>query len=215
MKWKMQLLRKSSVVWRTGCSIVWNFRITHLTSPVESSAAEAIAELTVTSAKYEEAIATLKKRFGNPQLIVDRLMESLLRMSTVRVSQNNIMSSKNMWSSVPLVKYTSKQSLRLLPKNNHHPNVRSPTCWTKEAIQSTSEIGSGRSSLSAISFSHKRSPYCNCNICTYRYHWKFYPSVRQNTRIQYLLLSLYTSMCQWLLQLKRFKCLIVTQLNSW
>ena len=74
---------------------MWNFRITHLTSPVESSTAEAIAELTVTSAKYEEAIATLKKRFGNPQLIVDRHMASLLRMSTVRVSQNNIMSSKN------------------------------------------------------------------------------------------------------------------------
>ena len=50
---------------------------------MESSAAEAIAGLTVTSANYEEAIATLKKRFGNPQLIVDRHMESLLRKSAV------------------------------------------------------------------------------------------------------------------------------------
>ena len=52
-------------------------------SLVESSAAEAIAGLTITSANYEEAIATLQKRFGNPQMIVIRHMEALLSIATV------------------------------------------------------------------------------------------------------------------------------------
>ena len=52
-------------------------------SLVESSAAEAIAGLTITSANYDEAIATLKKRFGNPQLIVNRHMEALLGVMAV------------------------------------------------------------------------------------------------------------------------------------
>ncbi len=53
-------------------------KFNYLTLLVESSAAEAIAGLTITSANYEEAIATLRKRFGNPQLIVNRHMEALL-----------------------------------------------------------------------------------------------------------------------------------------
>ena len=52
-------------------------------SLVESSAAEAIAGLTITAANYEEAIATLKKRFGNAQLIVSRHMDALLNVTTV------------------------------------------------------------------------------------------------------------------------------------
>ena len=55
----------------------------YLMSLVESSAAEAIAGLTITSANYDEAIATLKKRFGNPQLIVNRHMEALLGVMAV------------------------------------------------------------------------------------------------------------------------------------
>ena len=45
--------------------------------------AEAIAGLTITSANYDEAIATLKKRFGNPQLIGNRHMEALLDVMAV------------------------------------------------------------------------------------------------------------------------------------
>lgn len=58
-------------------------KFNYLTSLVEASAAEAITDLTVTSANYEEAIATLRKRFGNPQLIVNRQMEALLGVSAV------------------------------------------------------------------------------------------------------------------------------------
>jgi len=49
---------------------------------MELSAAEAIAGLTITSANYDEAIATLK-RSGNPQLIVNRHMEALLGVTVV------------------------------------------------------------------------------------------------------------------------------------
>ena len=53
-------------------------KFNYLISFLESSAAEAIAGLTLTSANYDEAIATLKKRLGNPQLIVNCHMEQLL-----------------------------------------------------------------------------------------------------------------------------------------
>ena len=53
-------------------------KFNYLSSLLESSAAEAIAGLTLTAANYDEAIATLKKRFGNSQLIVNRHMEALL-----------------------------------------------------------------------------------------------------------------------------------------
>ena len=42
-----------------------------------------IAGLAITSANYSEAIATLRKRFGNPQLIVNRHMEALLGVAAV------------------------------------------------------------------------------------------------------------------------------------
>ena len=58
-------------------------KFNYLSSLVESSAAQAIAGLTLTAANYDEAIATLKKRFGNPQLIVNRHMEALLNTAAV------------------------------------------------------------------------------------------------------------------------------------
>ena len=58
-------------------------KFNYLVSSVESSAAEAIAGLTITAANYEEAIATLKKRFGNAQLIISRHMDALLNVTTV------------------------------------------------------------------------------------------------------------------------------------
>ena len=57
--------------------------IDYLISLLESTAAEAIAGLTPTDANYEEAVATLKKRFGNPQLIINRHMEALLHVPSV------------------------------------------------------------------------------------------------------------------------------------
>ena len=45
-------------------------KFNYLNSMLESAAAEAIAGLTLTSANYEEAIETLKRRFGNKQLML-------------------------------------------------------------------------------------------------------------------------------------------------
>ena len=58
-------------------------KFNYLISLLESTAAEAIAGLTPTDANYEEAVATLKKRFGNPQLIINRHMEALLHVPGV------------------------------------------------------------------------------------------------------------------------------------
>ena len=58
-------------------------KFNYLVSLLESSAAEAIAGLSITAANYDEAISTLKKRFGNSQLIVNQHMEALLNVGTV------------------------------------------------------------------------------------------------------------------------------------
>ena len=47
-------------------------KFNYLNSFLESIAAESIAGLTLTSANYEEAVTTLKRRFGNTQLIVNK-----------------------------------------------------------------------------------------------------------------------------------------------
>ena len=62
-------------------------KFNYLSSLLESSAAEAIAELALTAANYYEAIATLKKRFGNPQLIVNRHMDALLNTPAISSHQ--------------------------------------------------------------------------------------------------------------------------------
>ena len=49
----------------------------------KSTAAEAISGLTPTEANCEEAVAMLKKRFGNPQIIINKHMEVLLHVSSV------------------------------------------------------------------------------------------------------------------------------------
>ena len=64
-------------------------KFNYLNSLLESAAAEAIAGLTLTSAYYEEAIATLRRRFGNKQLIVNRHMDLLLNLEGV-TSQHNL-----------------------------------------------------------------------------------------------------------------------------
>ena len=64
-------------------------KFNYLNSLLESAAAEAIAGLTLTSANYEEAVATLKRRFGNRQLIVNRHMDILLNLEAV-TSQHNL-----------------------------------------------------------------------------------------------------------------------------
>ena len=58
-------------------------KFNYLVSLLESSAAEAIAGLSITSANYEEAVSALKKRFGNSQLIINRHLEVLLGIGIV------------------------------------------------------------------------------------------------------------------------------------
>ena len=63
-------------------------KFNYLTSLLESTAAEAIAGLTPSDTNYEEAVATLQKRFGNTQLIINRHMESLLNAPGVSSQQD-------------------------------------------------------------------------------------------------------------------------------
>ena len=56
-------------------------KFNYLSSLLESTAAEAISGLTCSSANYEEAVAILKRRFGNEQLIVNRHMDSLVKLA--------------------------------------------------------------------------------------------------------------------------------------
>ena len=71
----------SSVHVNTALSGIDKFN--YLISLLELTAAEAIAGLTSTEANYEEAVATLKRRFSNPQLIINRHMEALLTVQGV------------------------------------------------------------------------------------------------------------------------------------
>ena len=64
-------------------------KFNYLNSLLESAAAaEAIAGLTLMSANYEEAIATLRQRFGNKQLNVNRHMDVLLNLEGVTLQHN-------------------------------------------------------------------------------------------------------------------------------
>ena len=55
-------------------------KFNYLNSLLEKTASEAIAGLTITNAKYEEAITILKTRFGNKQMIVNKHMDDLISM---------------------------------------------------------------------------------------------------------------------------------------
>ena len=58
-------------------------KFNYLNSLLESTAAEAVTGLSLTDANYSAAVAILKKRFGNTQLIVNRHMDALLRLTAV------------------------------------------------------------------------------------------------------------------------------------
>lgn len=60
-----------------NCALTSIDKFSYLTSVLESTASEAVAGLTLTSANYKEAVATLKRRFGNKQLIINRHMDLL------------------------------------------------------------------------------------------------------------------------------------------
>ena len=88
-------LTKWTTFWDTFESAVHNNpvlsnvdKFNYLTSLLESTASEAIAGLTLTSANYDEAVATLKRRFGNKQSIINRHMDILLRLESVTSIHN-------------------------------------------------------------------------------------------------------------------------------
>ena len=63
-------------------------KFNYLNSLLERSAREAVAGLALTSANYQRAIETLKKRFGCKQLIVNRHMDALLQTEAAVSSHN-------------------------------------------------------------------------------------------------------------------------------
>ncbi|KAL5514973.1 hypothetical protein EMCRGX_G000071 [Ephydatia muelleri] len=77
---------ESSIHQNTSLSNIDKFN--YLSSLLESSAADAISGLAITSNNYEEAISVLKQRFGNKQLIISRHMDALLNLETVTSLHN-------------------------------------------------------------------------------------------------------------------------------
>jgi len=63
-------------------------KFNYLTSLLERLAREAISGLALTAANYHQAVATLKKRFGSKQQIVNKHMDALLQVECVTSSQN-------------------------------------------------------------------------------------------------------------------------------
>ena len=64
-------------------------KFNYLKSLLERAAYDAISGLTLTSANYHEAVAILKKRFGNKQQIIAKHMDMLLNAEPV-TSQHNL-----------------------------------------------------------------------------------------------------------------------------
>ena len=58
-------------------------KFNYLRSLLDSSAHNAIAGLTLSSANYQQAIEILRKRFGNKQIIISKHMDTLLNMDTI------------------------------------------------------------------------------------------------------------------------------------
>ena len=74
-------------------------KFSYLNSLLESTASEAVDGLTLTSANYEEAVSTLKRRFGNKQSIINRHMELLLHLEPV-TSVHNLKGLRQLFDAV-------------------------------------------------------------------------------------------------------------------
>ena len=88
---------ESSIDRNPGLSDVDKFN--YLNSLLEGPACEAISGLKLTAANYGEAIAILKKRFGNKQQIIAKHMEVLLNVDMV-TSQHNLRGLRQLYDSV-------------------------------------------------------------------------------------------------------------------
>lgn len=74
-------------------------RFNYLYSLLEGPALEAISGLKLTSANYPEAIAVLKRRFGNKQQIITKHMDVLLNLESV-TSQYNLRGIRHLYDVV-------------------------------------------------------------------------------------------------------------------
>ena len=74
-------------------------KFNYLNSLLEGTAAEAVSGLKLTAVNYSEAIAILKKRFGNKQQIITKHMEILLHIEPV-TSQYNIKGLRHLYDLV-------------------------------------------------------------------------------------------------------------------
>ena len=74
-------------------------KFNYLNAQLEGRASEAVAGLKLTSANYSEAIAILKKRFGNKLLTITRHMDVLLNIDAV-TSQHNLKGLRHLYDSV-------------------------------------------------------------------------------------------------------------------
>ena len=90
------ILTKWASFWDTFESLIHHHptlsnvdKFNYLSLLLDSTAADAISGLSLTAANYEEAVAILKKRFGNKQLIIGKHMDALLNLEGV-VSQHNL-----------------------------------------------------------------------------------------------------------------------------
>ena len=63
-------------------------KFNYLNFLLEKTASEATTGLSISTANYEEAIAILKARFGNKQMIIIKHMEGLLNMAPVTSNQD-------------------------------------------------------------------------------------------------------------------------------
>ena len=74
-------------------------KFNYLRSLLKEGAYDAISGLTLTSANYEEAIAILKKRYGDKQQIVSKHMDALLSMEAV-TSPHNLKGLRQLYDGV-------------------------------------------------------------------------------------------------------------------
>ena len=63
-------------------------KFNYLRTLLEGPAAAAVAGLTLISSNYSEAVAVLKKRFGNKQLIISAHMDMLMNLEGVSSGHN-------------------------------------------------------------------------------------------------------------------------------
>ena len=99
-------------------------KFNYLNSHLVKSANEVISGLTLTAANYDEAVAILKRRFGNKQLIINKHMETLLNINSVK-SGLNIQALRQLHDLIES-QVRSLKSLGL--SSNSYGSLLSPLC---------------------------------------------------------------------------------------